>query len=184
MLLTRLFVYFYFTAHSGTDDTMNRSILLAFAVYCLCCSATNADDYLLRVETLGYVDKSEKDPKEMILRSIEVVARPDSAFLSKVNTGTQTLLVAGKLRPADSGGFNVQIRYVYSIDTGITVPTEDGGRKSVLCKSATQTIITIAVGDSVTIGGLETTASESGEPKLKSKARCVLVLTKYEPTDD
>ena len=164
---------------------MNRFILLAFAVYCSSGATTIADDYFLRLDTIGYVDKpaSEKNRKETILRSIEVIARPQSAFHGKVTIGTQTLSLAGELRPADNGGFNVQIRYLYSIDTGTTVPTEDGGRKSVPDTSTIQTSIAISVGESVTIGGLETKTSESGKPKLKSKARCVLVLTKYEPND-
>ena len=165
---------------------MNRFILLAFAVHCLCAAATNADDYLLRLDTIGYVDKpvSEKDSKETILRSIEVVARPQSAFHCKVNMGTQTLTLAGKLRPADRGGFNVQIRYAYSIETGTTVPIEDGARKPVPSTSAIQTNATIAVGDSVTIAGSERKTSQSGKPRLKSKTRYVLVLAKFKPTDD
>ena len=165
---------------------MNRFILLAFAVHCSCAAATIADDYLLRVDTIGYVDKlaSEKAPVETILRSIEVVARPRSAFHGKVNTGTQTLVVAGNLRPADSGGFVVQIRHVYSVDTGRSVPTEDGGRKPLRDTTVTQTIVTVADGDSVTLGGSDTTSSRPGKPTLRSRTRCVLVLAKYEPTDD
>ncbi len=165
---------------------MHRSMLLAFAVYCSTCSVTNADDFLLRVDTIGYIDKpaSEKDPQETILRSIEVVAHPESAFYSKVKTGTQTLAVKGKLRSADSGGFNLQIRYVCSIETGIGVPTNDGGWESVPDATEIQTNITIALGESVMLGGFETKESGSGKPECHSKTRCVVVLARYEPTDD
>ncbi len=162
---------------------MNRSLLLAFAVCFSCNSAAIADDYLLRIDTIGYIDKpaSEKDPKETNIRSIEVVARPESAFHSKVSTGNQTLFVVGKLLRAENGGYHVQIRYVHSIDTGISVATEDGGRKPVPDTTEIQTTTTVAVGDTVTIGGFETNASGSGKPDRHSKTRCVLVLAKYEP---
>ena len=91
---------------------MNRLALLVFVVHCSCASTTIADDYLLRLDTIEHTDKpaSGKDPKESVLRSIEVIAQPHSAFHGKVKIGSQTLLLAGKLRPADSGGFNIQIR--------------------------------------------------------------------------
>ena len=165
---------------------MNGSVLLAVAVCCSCGSITNVDEYLLRVDTVGYVDKptSEQDPKETVLRSIEVVARPQSSFHSKVNIGTETLVVDGKLRPADGGGFEVWIRYLYSNDTGVSVPTEGGGRKSLPDTSAIETQIAVAVGDSIDLGGGETTVSESGKPERRSKTRYILVLTKYTPTDE
>jgi len=164
---------------------MNRFILIALAVQCSCAAATNADDYLLRVDTIGYVDEpaSEKAPKETVLRSIEVVARPESAFHSKVTTGPQTLVMAGNLRRDDDGGFVVQIRYAHSVDTGNTVPTEDGGREPVPGKTAAQTTVKVALGDSVTLGRFETEEGAPGKRRLKSKAMYVLVLTKYEPTD-
>ena len=88
---------------------MNRFILIAFALHCSCAAATNADDYLLRVDTIGYVDEpaSEKPPKEVVLSSVEVVARPESAFRTRVTTGRQTLVLAGNLRRGDDGGFVV-----------------------------------------------------------------------------
>lgn len=165
---------------------MNRFILLAFAVHFSPTAIAIADDYLLRLDTIAYVDKSaaEQDPKETILRSIEVVARPKSAFHGRADVGEQTLTLAGELRPADNGGFNVLIRYIYSMDKGTTVPTEDGKRKPLPSTTKVETNVTIAVGDSVIVGGLETKTSRSGMPEHKSKIRYVLVLSKYEPTVD
>ena len=148
---------------------MKRFILIASAIY-FSCAAAHADDYLLRLDTIGFVDApaSEKDPKETIFRSIEVVVRPKSAFYSKVEMGTQKkLTLAGKLSPADDGGFHVQIRYAYSIEAGTT---------------RIETIASIAVGEPHTIGGLEKKSSVSGKPTQVSKTRYVLVLAKY--TDD
>lgn len=170
---------------------MKRLILLAFAVLCSLASATHADDYLLRVDTVGYVDipASEKDPQETILRSVEVVARPESTFHSKVttkvSTGSETLKVKGKFRPADDGGFEMQIEYRYSIDTDQGVPTADGGRIPGRTTTAIATRVAIAAGeDSVSLSGpLVKIENEEGKPERRSKIRYVLHLSKYTPTD-
>ena len=169
------------------DAKMSRFILLAFAVHCSCASTTIADDYLLRLDTIGYIDRpaAEKHPKETVLRSIEIVVRPQSAIYGKVRIGTkQTLTLTGKLSPTDNCRFSLQIRYVHSIDTGITVPTEDGKRKPLPDTTAIHTTATLALGDPVTIAGSEAKTTQSGKPKDKSKRRYVLVLTKYELPDD
>ena len=161
---------------------MVRFILLAVAVHCSCVSATVADDYLLRIDTVGYVDRpaAEKHPKKTVLRSIEVIARPQSAFHGKTKIGAQqSLTLTGKLSPADNGKFAVQFRYVHSIDTGVTVPTEDGKPKPLLGMDMIQTSLTIALDESLTIGGLAQARS-----KNKSKVWYVLRLSKYTSPDD
>lgn len=164
---------------------MNRVILLAFAVQSFSAAAAIADDYLLRLDTIGYVDKpaSEEAPKEVVLRSIEVIARPQSQFYGKVNIGLQSLTLVGKLSPTDNGDFNVHIKYICSIDTGTTVPIEDGRRQPLPDTTVVKTNVTITIGDSVTMGRLDTTTEQSGKPKQKSKTRYVLILAKYDPTD-
>ena len=163
---------------------MNRFILLAIAVACSWASAAFAGDYLVRVDTMGYVDRpaAEKDPKETILRSIEVVARPGAVFHCKVRIGThQTLTLTGKLRPVDKGNFVIEFQHVYTIDTGVTVPTEGGKRKPLLDTTTTQTMIAVPLDVPVVIGGLDI---QSGKPKVKSRQRWVLRLTKYKSPDD
>lgn len=159
---------------------MNRFILIAFAVHCTCAVATNADDYLLRVDTIGYVDEpaSGEAPKETVLRSIEVLTRPKSAFHTKVTSGRQTLVMSGNLRRDDDGGFVVHVRYAHSVDTGNTVPTEGGGREPVLDKTAAQTTVTVALGESVNLGRFDTEGGAIGKRRLKSKVMYVLVLAK------
>ncbi|MGM0485328.1 MAG: hypothetical protein ACQESR_01010 [Planctomycetota bacterium] len=164
---------------------MNRFILLTFAVHSVCASATIADDYLLRLDTIGYVEKpaSEKAPKETVLRSIEVVAHPNSTFHGRVTIGPQTLTLAGTLYPADDGGFKVHIRYIHSLDTGTTVPGEDGRRQPLPETTTVDTDITIIEDGSVAIGGIDTTTEESGKRKHKSRTRHVMTLAKYELAD-
>jgi hypothetical protein len=152
---------------------MNRSILLIVALCCSFGSVASADDFLLRLDAIGYVDKpaSEKNPKETVFRSIEVVARPGSAFYGRVKMGVETLVVSGKLDFADNGRFHVHIRSVYLIDTGHTTPS----------RSESATNVSIALGEYVTLGSIE---SRSGKPERHSKTQDVLFLAEYRPTDD
>lgn len=163
---------------------MNRIILLALAVCCSCASVTIADDYLVRLDTIGHAERpvAEDDSKEAVLHRIEVVARSQSPFHAKVRMGMQTLVLAGKLSPDDSGDFRVQFRYVHSVDTGTTAPSKDGGQTPVINTSAMQTSLVIAVGDTVTLGEFE--RRQSGKVEHTSKSRVVLSFTKYEPSDD
>lgn len=160
---------------------MNRFILLAFAGCCSFAATTIADDYLFRVDTIGYVDKpaDEKDPEETLLHSIEVIARPESAFHGKVTIGMRTLSLAGELRHSDDGDFIVQFQHTESIDKRHTVVIENGRRKLRLETTTFGTIMKMALG-ACEIGGNECEISESGKPKLKSKLRYVLVLAKYD----
>jgi len=104
---------------------MVRSILLVLALLCSHSATIRGDDYLLRIDTMGYVDRSDEIPKEILLHSIEIVVRPQSPFRCKVVVCAETLVVAGKLSPVDHGDFNVQIRFAHSVDTGIRVLVND-----------------------------------------------------------
>jgi hypothetical protein len=145
--------------------------------------ATIGDDYVIRVETIGYIDKpaAEAKPKETVLRAIEVVAQPESTFYGKVNVGKHTLLVAGELLTAKTGGFHVHIHYVHSLDRGVTVPSRNGKPKRVLDTSSLQTNIAVSLGKPVTLGGLDTSIGTSDpQPRdTKSRIRYVLVFNKY-----
>ncbi|MDA0835996.1 MAG: hypothetical protein O2955_20015 [Planctomycetota bacterium] len=170
---------------------MKRLILLAFVVFCALASTTYAEDYLLRIDTVGYVDvpADEKEPKETVLRSIEVVSRPESTFHSKVTTkvatGLETLKVKGKLYPADDGGFEMQINYDYKIDLAEGVTTEDGvwvpNRKTM----GLSTTVAFAAGeDSVSLREFKIISKEEGKPERRSKVWFVLHLSKYTSAAD
>ena len=164
---------------------MNRLILLAFAAHSFCGAAVIADDYLLRLDTNSYVHEaaSDKEPKETVLRSIEVIARSKSKFHSRAKIGKESMTLAGKLCPADDGGFTVHITYIHLLDTGTVVQREDGSRQSLPETTRVETKITITEGGSITIGVLDTTREELGKPRHKSRNRYVLTLVKYESED-
>ena len=151
----------------------------------LCTSSAVAEDYLLRVDAIGFVDRpaSEKDLPEATLRSVEVVVRPDSTFHTKTIIGAETVIVSGKLCPKDKGGFSLQIHYEHTVvDTGIILPNEEGIMKPLLHIMSANTTIAIAIDESVVLGGIETKQRETSNPEKHSKTRLVSVLTKHTPT--
>jgi hypothetical protein len=164
---------------------MSRVFLIALAVQNCCAATAVADEYLLRIDTVGYLNRpaEEKAPQETALRSIEVRVRPESTFHGKVNVGKEIMVVSGKLVPSEEVGFVAYIKYEYSIDSGHTTPTESGGRKPVLETTSTQTCIGIAPGGSVSLGDFDTTLSQQGKPTVKSKSRHILVLSQAEPAE-
>lgn len=165
---------------------MIRLILPVFAVLALSVSAAVGDDYILRIDTMGYSDRhtSAIDPQEATLCSIEVVARPHSPFHGRFSVGAETIIFAGKLRPADKGEFVVQFKYERSIDTGMTVPGKDGSQEPITSKSVVQSIVTVALDAGLDIGGLGMQKSSSGKQFLNSKTRHLLTLRKYDPLSD
>ena len=146
---------------------MNRSIVLAMVVCCSCASFAVAEDYLLRVDAIGFVDRlpAEKDLPETTLRSVEVVVRPDSPFHTKTIIGAETVIVSGKLCPKDKGGFSLQILYMRTVDTGIRLPNELGIKKPSLDTTALHTTNAIAIDESFALGGFETKTGDSGNPE-------------------
>jgi hypothetical protein len=164
---------------------MIRSIVIGLAIQCVSTSATIADDYLLRLESIGYVDapSTEDSPKETVFRSIEIVARSESTFYGKVKTGRQTLQLAGELRAAERDTFRVNIHYIHATDTGRITLTDDGKQTPVLDTSSLRTTVVISLGKPLSLGGLEgSTVTQGAKAKhTKSKIRHVLVLTQHNP---
>lgn len=161
----------------GMDATMYRLILLVFAVHAACDSAAIGNDYVLRIDTMGYTDEAtdETEPCETTLRSIEVIARPHFPFHGRVSIGAETLSISGKLRPADKGEFVVQLQYEHSFDTGMAVPGDDGTPEPVIGRSSLQTAISIHAGTYVDIGGLT---------MKNAKIRYVVLLREYGSLND
>lgn len=167
---------------------MFKTPLLAMVMCCSWASFAFAEDYLLRVDVIGFVDRltSEKDQAEQTLRSVEVVVRPDSTFHTKIKTGPETVIVSGKLSSRDNGGFSLDIVYEHTVvvDTGISLPNEEGIKKPVLDTTRINTTIAIAVDESVALGGLERKSGEPSNPEKHSKTRLALALTKHTPHRD
>ncbi len=158
---------------------MRPTILSLLAILSLCPAVAGNDEYLLRVDTIGYIDSTEEFPKEIVLHSIDVLARPNQAFHSQVKVGSETLIISGRLHPVD-GEFRVQVRFAHSADTGTVVHGEP-----ILDESSVKTTVVVAAGKSVDIGFSTSTSDVITDKiemsRVKSKQRCVLVLSEYQP---
>ena len=164
---------------------MFKSLVLAMVICCSGASSAIAEDYLLRIDEIGFVDRpaSERDLPESTLRSVEIVVRPDSTFHTKTINGAETVAVSGKLSPQEKGGFLLQILYSYRVvDTDISVPNEHGIKIPGLNTFGVNTEIELALDESVATSSLVTKTGDSGNPEKHSAKRLELILTKHTPT--
>ncbi len=167
---------------------MFKTLLLAMVICGSWAPFAFPEDYLLRVDVIGFVDRlpAEKDQPEQTLRTVEVVVRPDSTFHTKIKTGPETVIVSGKLRSKDNGGFSLDIVYDSRvvIDPRTMVPNEDRIKKTVIDTTMVNTTIAIAVDESVALAGFELKQGEPSHPDKHSKTRFAFVLTKHKPHQD
>ncbi len=161
---------------------MIRLILLTLVMFSAGTSTATAEEFLLRMEQLGFIDKSEPDAREETLRVMEVVVHSDSRFRSKVIVGKETLILAGKLVSKPDGKFRLEVRHHCSIDTGQTVINRRGGQDSVLDENGFGTTLEMTLAEPVQAGGFET-KSTSKKGEIKSRLRYMVTLTKYVPDD-
>jgi len=164
---------------------MKRLILgLVLCVSSWCAVArASAEEYLLKLEAIEYVGVPEDDAEAegRVLYSIEVVTQPHAVFHSKVSIDSQTLTLTGKLQPSDRGGFSVQMDFVDSKDSGITITKEDGTREPLPDITSFMTTAGVAVDDRVTIAGFTTRTKRSDKPTDISSIRFVLSLSRFGP---
>ena len=165
---------------------MNRVALVACVVYFSLASPSAADDYVIRLEASGYTDQPAdvRNPKESLLYSIETLARQESAFHAKINLGTVSMTLAGTIRPSADGEFTVTIQHEHSIETGTTVPDEDGTPRPVLNTTSVGTTKTLVVGERANISGKETEVRRLNEPARKSAIRYSVTLNKQKLPGD
>jgi hypothetical protein len=166
--------------------TMYRMILLAFVVHAACVSVTVGNDYILRIDTVEYTDgpASEIESRKTTLRSIEVIARPDFPFRGRVSMGAETIVLVGKLGPADNGEFQVQLKHEHSLDTGAPALGKDGSKEPRIDVTFFEAVVTVRVDASLNFAGLLRQESRTGEQVTQTKIRHVVTLTKYDPLRD
>lgn len=152
----------------------------------LVCSGVCAEEYLVRVEGVGYQDVpvSEKVPVERSLYGVEVIAVPNQLFRSRTLCGPETLLLEGELKPGADGSFSADIKFCREVDTGCTVPKLDGTEEPVLDVTSTACSVTIKLGQTRLLGGMETQFDEIVDGKqrtVKSKVHHVLMVSRRKP---
>ena len=117
-----------------------------------------------------------------MLHSIEVLARPQSPFYTRVQKGMHTLVLRGELQPLEGGEFSVEFRFSHLVDDGRTVATVRG-REPVLGVTSCRTRLQVALDTPLTPGGVETSASDFGVAR-RSKETLKLTLSKYVERDE
>lgn len=168
---------------------MIRLLVVNFAMACQFANAAIADDYIVRVDTIGYIDRPATEEKltETVLQSIEVVTDANLRFHGKVTLGARTLQLRGKLTLSDTGDVFVQIRYADCVELSETVLTETGKSEPLLDESKIQSGISIPLGKPTTIGGFENTKTQTqnaATKSTKSKLNYVLIVKKNEMPAD
>ena len=91
---------------------MPRYYLIAILMVLLANTCTRAKDYLLRLETSGFRDRSQHDQQQdlTILESIEIIARVNQPFYGNTTIGSAKISVSGIMEQLNDGRFRVQIR--------------------------------------------------------------------------
>ena len=159
---------------------MKWLIILVGAIDWSCNEIAHAEDFRLRVETVERGSDSEKDAKEVVLNTIEVVTRPGEKFQTRVILGAQTLVLRGKIEWSDDGGFNVQIRHLCEFDTGEFVTFAEGGKQPIVDRSSVSTTLKVIEGKAITLSKFVSAKSKPDECPIKSERRVVLMISKDE----
>lgn len=165
-----------------------------FLLGCLIAGITataSAEEYLLRLESVGYIDQPETDsaPKETILRSLETLVEPNKPFRVKLQAGKETITFFGKLRPSPEENaktdFEVEMMYEYrrELETGTTIVDPENRKiyKPAFRTRRVNTSLGIDVGQPVETSKLVSLRQKPPGQRVKSQFRCVLTLNKYDP---
>lgn len=156
--------------------------------FSICVTAAAEDLYLLRLDAVGYDKSSEESPQDEVMQSIEVVARLNELFHSKVKTGPETQVLSGKFY-AEEGELNVRLHYQRLLDVGNVVPVSidrDGTviTEPVLDRSEIQTTVAVKLNTETWVGGFEIDSDStqgSTRTSSKSKVNYQLFLSHYTP---
>lgn len=165
---------------------MNRVILLVFSVFISCVSDAVGNDYILRIDTIGYFEEpaSAIEPKETTLQSIEVVVRPDFPFHARVRLGAERIVLSGKLSLADDGDFSLKLKYLHSVYATLTVAGKNESQEVLFRSTGSEKKLTISLDIAQIIADLTAQSSSPGKETLNSKSRVVVTLAKYDPLSD
>lgn len=167
---------------------MKITILLMLSFFSICVTAAAEDLYRLRLDAVGYDKSSEESPQDEVMQSIEVVARLNELFHSKVKTGPETQVLSGKFY-AEEGELNVRLHYQRLLDVGNVVPVSidrDGTviTEPVLDRSEIQTTVAVKLNTETWVGGFEIDSDStqgSTRTSSKSKVNYQLFLSHYKP---
>lgn len=162
---------------------MMRVVVFGCTVLFALSSAAFGGDYLLRLETVGYVAQPIDDrvPTEAPLRSMELLVRPGQRFYARTTMGEHSVMARGQLNAVGANEqFSVQLEFRQERDTGINVQVAPGQRARTLDKQAHSTHWTGRIGERRRVGEMIVTTDDQRGRK-ETRSSLFLTLTKYEP---
>ena len=77
---------------------MHRTLIFIPSVLVIAPASLSAQDFVIRIEAVGYLDSTEAKPKEELLWSIETPARPGASFSRTITSGNDKLELSGRIR--------------------------------------------------------------------------------------
>lgn len=163
---------------------MRIHLLLPFLAIGLFAQLASAEDYVLRLETVGYTDQlKEAKPKDSSLGTIETLVQPNGKFHIRSVNGRRTYGMTGELKPNDRGGFQVQIRVIDFVITDDTILAANGKREPLVNETVASTSVAVWLGESLALGGINSSTTDQKGREIISERRYVLLLKKSEPAD-
>ncbi len=109
---------------------MNRCYFAAMLLTLFSSTYVGADDYLLRLETVGLHDlpNGDQEPDSKTPESIEIVVRNNNSFYGSITTGVDKISIRGMIQESQDEKLLVEVHYKRSSATGEFVPGVDGKR--------------------------------------------------------
>lgn len=94
------------------------------------CTYAVADDYLLRLETVGLreLPNGDQEPESGIPESIEIVVRNNNSFYGSTTIGVYKTSIRGMIQELQDEKLRIEIHYKSFSDTGEFVLGVDGKR--------------------------------------------------------
>jgi hypothetical protein len=162
---------------------MLHSFLPAISVILLAATCVNADDYLLRIETIGFRDRPqrEEEPTQEILESIEIVTRVNQPFYGSSTIGAAKISINGRLEQSKDGSFRVQFRYRKSRYSGESITGPKGLENPATESKEINLTSRVELQRAVELGGGDKVTTTQDGSVLRTKTRSVLSLVKYDP---
>jgi hypothetical protein len=162
---------------------MPKIVAIVFVLVHFIAPTAKAEDYVVRIDTLGYHDAptSEVEPPERILRSIELVCRPDQPAQCQVTIGKETLSLRATLRLLERDRLSVEIDFLRSIDSSDIILDEFGRQTTRRDEMRAVTRAGGALDTAMVLGGFDTTRKSDGDVERKSSERFKLTVRTFEP---
>lgn len=166
---------------------MARMTCFAFLVLVLASSIVSAEDYLLRIEAVGFRERKVDAPAspQEILDSIEVVAKPNEPFYASATIGAQKVSLKGVIERLDDGRFKVQFKYAYTKFAEKLLPVPNAQKTPLVSAesgvNSTSTIVNLGI--PIPLGGMDSSKTEKDKAMYQSNTKNVLSLIKFDPAN-